>query len=393
MFFLHKLIIIDIILVSLHTQNINHVKLYSNSLLPKTKQSKLNSLNDRYIKHPCYLKGYHNEFKKIIGIGMFFQCYDLVTDYSQKFYINYTKLFAHYNKGKIYLTDSFEEIFYIFDEMKRVPYYLFKQTTLYYCNMKYEDFLLIDENNKKRSNICFKLTYSLMLIDSYIKKNNVNDDEILIIFSENENISNVFLYIEIVLIMIYSSMIIKKKYLSYYIRLVLFDKETKNDKGYDKKRILSTFLSLPVITYLFQNEKTKEYIKEINKETRITYTVYYTIITELSKSDKLLKEKIKTTFLIQQNIKATILFHFLLIFISQINAIITLYIFSFLDFKYLNIILFVISIVFSLLTLTHIVDIFSFQEDLNAFSSLKSNLYRDSCIYNKDKDKKTIYIY
>ena len=98
MFFLHKILIIEIILVSLHSQNINHVKLYSNSLLPKTKQSKLNSLNDRYIKHPCYLKGYRNEFKKIIGIGMFFHCYDLVTDYSQKFYINYTNLFANYNR-------------------------------------------------------------------------------------------------------------------------------------------------------------------------------------------------------------------------------------------------------------------------------------------------------
>ena len=392
MFFLHKILIIEIILVSLHSQNINHVKLYSNSLLPKTKQSKLNSLNDRYIKHPCYLKGYRNEFKKIIGIGMFFHCYDLVTDYSQKFYINYTNLFANYNKGKLYLTDSFEDIFYIFDEMKRVPYYLFKQTAFYYCNMKYEDFLLIDENNKKRSNICFKLTYSLMLIDSYLKKIDVKDDAIIIIFSENEKINHVFLYIEILLIMIYSSMIIKKKFLSNYIRLVLFDKETKNDKVYNKKRILSTFLSIPIITYLFKNEQSKEYIKEIDKETRITYTIYYTIITELSKSDKLLKDKIKNTFLIQQNIKATILLHFLLIILSQVIVLFTLNIISFLDLKFLNL-MFIISIIFSLLTITHIVYIFSFQEDLNAFSSLKSNLYRDSSIYYKDKEKKTIYIY
>ena len=392
MFFLHKILIIEIILVSLHSQNINHVKLYSNSLLPKTKQSKLNSLNDRYIKHPCYLKGYRNEFKKIIGIGMFFHCYDLVTDYSQKFYINYTNLFANYNKGKLYLTDSFEDIFYIFDEMKRVPYYLFKQTAFYYCNMKYEDFLLIDENNKKRSNICFKLTYSLMLIDSYLKKIDVKDDVIIIIFSENEKINHVFLYIEILLIMIYSSMIIKKKFLSNYIRLVLFDKETKNDKVYNKKRILSTFLSIPIITYLFKNEQSKEYIKEIDKETRITYTIYYTIITELSKSDKLLKDKIKNTFLIQQNIKATILLHFLLIILSQVIVLFTLNIISFLDLKFLNL-MFIISIIFSLLTITHIVHIFSFQEDLNAFSSLKSNLYRDSSIYYKDKEKKTIYIY
>ncbi len=89
--------------------------------------------------------------------------------------------------------------------------------------------------------------------------------------------------------------------------------DTKNDKVYNKKRILSTFLSIPIITYLFKNEQSKEYIKEIDKETRITYTIYYTIITELSKSDKLLKDKIKNTFLIQQNIKATILLHFLLI--------------------------------------------------------------------------------
>ena len=75
-----------------------------------------------------------------------------------------------------------------------------------------------------------------MLIDSYLKKIDVKDDAIIIIFSENEKINHVFLYIEILLIMIYSSMIIKKKFLSNYIRLVLFDKETKNDKVYNKKR-------------------------------------------------------------------------------------------------------------------------------------------------------------
>ena len=117
-----------------------------------------------------------------------------------------------------------------------------------------------------------------------------------------------------------------------------------------------------------------------------------TIITELSKSDKLLKDKIKNTFLIQQNIKATILLHFLLIILSQVIVLFTLNLISFLDLKFLNL-MFIISIIFSLLTITHIVHIFSFQEDLNAFSSLKSNLYRDSSIYYKDKEKKTIYIY
>ena len=220
----------------------------------------------------------------------------------------------------------------------------------------------------------------------------LSEEKVENIMTENEKINHVFLYIEILLIMIYSSMIIKKKFLSNYIRLVLFDKETKNDKVYNKKRILSTFLSIPIITYLFKNEQSKEYIKEIDKETRITYTIYYTIITELSKSDKLLKDKIKNTFLIQQNIKATILLHFLLIILSQVIVLFTLNIISFLDLKFLNL-MFIISIIFSLLTITHIVHIFSFQEDLNAFSSLKSNLYRDSSIYYKDKEKKTIYIY
>ena len=39
-------------------QYINELKDFTNSVIPLTKQSHLNSYNDKFIKHPCYLKDF-----------------------------------------------------------------------------------------------------------------------------------------------------------------------------------------------------------------------------------------------------------------------------------------------------------------------------------------------
>lgn len=375
-------------------QYINELKDFTNSVIPLTKQSHLNSYYDKFIKHPCYLKDFifiTNELK-IMGTGNYRECYKIIQNFIYSKKIPTGQLFLKWKDSKLYLSEAFTDIFLVLMVKKRIPYLEFKKKAFEYCEMNYKKFTNLFTNITHGT--CLQFTYGVAIVDKYLKEHNIiEENNVILVFYYYLNLNHILSYFLLCLCFFLFLLIGNKKWLISCFRKKIYETE-KFDDNYQNMVISNTILSFPIVNHLFTCKKCKDYLIEQSAINHLEYYQLFRCVQFLIKSDINLYKLMKETLLIRQNMICSIFLNLLvIILVAIVNIYFMIFWCQFCDDKNFTLffLLLLSSYISSLIIINEINSMFIVQQELKYYSSSKMNLYVDEKIFEKELSQSLIF--
>lgn len=375
-------------------QYINELKEFTNSVIPLTKQSHLNSYYDKFIKHPCYLKDFifiTNELK-IMGTGNYHECYKIIQNFIISKKISIRQLILQWKDSKLYLSEAFNDIFLALMIKKRIPYLEFKKKAFEYCEMNYKKFTSLFTNITH--GICLQFTYGVAIVDQYLKEHKITEENnVILVFYSSLNLNKTLSYFLLCLCISLFLLIENKKWLISFFRKRVYKAE-QLDNIYQNMVISNTILSFPVVNHLFTCKKCKDYLIEKSKINQLDYYQLFHCVQYLIKSDIDLYKLMKETLLIKQNMICSIFVNLIVIVLVVVtNICLMTFWCQFCDDNNFSLFFLLLSSSFisSLIIINEIITMFIAQQDLKYYSSFKMNLYVNEKIFEKELSQNVIF--
>jgi hypothetical protein len=356
----------------------NKVNISNNNLLKKPKHSQKNILaqlsnSTKVLENPCYQKGYFNQTSNMKGTGNFPKCYELLSliirpgesinldiQSSQSSQKNNNLKSTSYQS--ILLGSEFKDISDYF-RVDNITLSKVKLEAEKICSQNYSN-----NNTLSSSNLCMKLTYTIILIQKLFNVNLKNAEYTILLFSSNLKISlnendllinhSFFQSEEIPLQLLISFILLLLLFLSSYLfkpnlntlfqNLFFTEKLDKDQSKLNLILLETTITSLPVQNYIFKNllDEIKIFTQS---EVFISLAEYKIFFFKMFKKYPGLRNKVYETINKRNNLKSSIVICILQILLAVILSIFTTKIISYLNIEnqnYLRILLVVSSFIY-----------------------------------------------
>ena len=295
----------------------------------KTKNYREVNLLVKPIPNPCYLKGYKNLNKGIIGTGSYPKCFELLSKILSK---NETLSIAIPDSGKaIVLGEDFKHINNFIGKEKTTKGEM-KLMAIKVCG---EDYLTFSSRiSSNYDDICLRLVYSIIIFDNLfgnddnqqfilstnLKDTHLKDENSFYLNSVNTDVKKIpamLIVFYTIFIALWISTLIFKQDLVRYINL-----NKKQELEDNNKNIDSLINSLPVKNYIF-SKLFKEVETLLRREQMLTFKDYRNLVCKLKESDIGLNNIMKKTIIQRNELKVKSFISVLLIILTIIASVLT----------------------------------------------------------------------